>query len=24
MKVPNIEQDVARYEQHLARVFGIS
>lgn len=22
MKVPNIEQDVARYEQHLAKVFG--
>ncbi len=22
MKVPNIEQDVARYEQHLARVFA--
>ncbi|MGG2396748.1 NAD(P)H-dependent oxidoreductase [Pseudomonas sp. SH1-B] len=23
MKVPNIEHDVARYEQHLAEVFGI-
>ncbi|MDH1337945.1 NAD(P)H-dependent oxidoreductase [Ectopseudomonas oleovorans] len=24
MKVPNIEQDVARYEQHLAQVFGVN
>ena len=24
MKVPNIERDVARYEQHLARVFGVA
>ena len=24
MKVPSIEQDVARYEQHLAQVFGIA
>jgi len=24
MKVPNIEQDVARYEQHLARVFAVA
>lgn len=24
MKVPSIEQDVARYEQHLALVFGIA
>lgn len=22
MKMPNIERDVARYEQHLAKVFG--
>lgn len=24
MKVPSIEQDVARYEQHLAQVFGVA
>ncbi|WP_417705895.1 NAD(P)H-dependent oxidoreductase [Pseudomonas sp.] len=24
MKVPNIERDVARYEQHLAQVFGVA
>lgn len=24
MKAPNIERDVARYEQHLARVFGVA
>ncbi len=24
MKVPNIEHDVARYEQHLAQVFGVN
>lgn len=24
MKVPSIEQDVARYEQHLAQVFGVN
>jgi len=24
MKVPNIEHDVARYEQHLAKVFGVA
>jgi modulator of drug activity B len=23
MKRPNIESDVARYEQHLAEVFGL-
>ncbi|MBH3338779.1 NAD(P)H-dependent oxidoreductase [Pseudomonas mendocina] len=24
MKVPNVERDVARYEQHLAKVFGVN
>ncbi|PKM06693.1 MAG: NADPH quinone reductase MdaB, partial [Gammaproteobacteria bacterium HGW-Gammaproteobacteria-5] len=24
MKVPSIEHDVARYEQHLAQVFGVA
>lgn len=24
MKEPNIEHDVARYEQHLAQVFGVN